>query len=129
MIGTNEALPAKSHPELLTCQLIDKKWLTATIIRLRIAHPGMARTTHPGQFVNIKVSSQFIPLLRRPFSIHRVNRRDGWIEILFQTIGAGTKLLADFEIGQQVDLGGQDVVGSGQDRAARIGPGRVGDCP
>ena len=55
-------------------------------------------------FVNIKISDNFTPLLRRPFSIHRVHRNEGWFEILFQVIGKGTELLADFALDYELDI-------------------------
>ncbi|UCE04340.1 MAG: dihydroorotate dehydrogenase electron transfer subunit [bacterium] len=101
----NEVVPSpKSDFKLLKCKLIDKIWLTPTIIRLRISTKELACFSHPGQFVNIKVSNNFIPLLRRPFSIHRVDQKGEWFEILFQLIGKGTELLANFEINNELDI-------------------------
>jgi len=45
----------------------------------------------PGQFVNIRVSEQCVPLLRRPFSVHRVN--GDRVEVVFNVVGRGTELL------------------------------------
>ncbi len=97
---SHETVTAK----IFKCKLIDKVWPTLTILRLRLANKELARCSRPGQFVNIKVSDNHVPLLRRPFSIHRVNHQQGWLEILFQIIGKGTELLAEFEIGDELDL-------------------------
>jgi dihydroorotate dehydrogenase electron transfer subunit len=104
MIDKNAGSPPTSDFKVLKCKLIDKVRLTSTIVRLRIANKELADFTHPGQFVNIKVSDNFVPLLRRPFSIHRVDQQEEWFEILFQVIGKGTELLASFEIGDELDL-------------------------
>jgi dihydroorotate dehydrogenase electron transfer subunit len=104
-MGNKEPKPQlKVSAKIIKSRLIDKTWLTPNIIRLRIADHYLANSTHPGQFVNIKISNNYIPLLRRPFSIHRINQENGWIEILFKIIGMGTELLARYEIGDEFDL-------------------------
>ena len=45
---------------------------------LKIEIPGI--TSHPGQFVNIRIGESTDPLLRRPFSIH--NHEKDIIEII-----------------------------------------------
>lgn len=90
--------------KILKCTLIEKNWLTPTIVRSRFSNQYLAEESHAGQFVNIKVSDGSVPLLRRPFSIHRINRIEHWFEILFQVIGKGTRLLADCEIGERLDV-------------------------
>jgi len=104
MINKNVVLSPKLDFKILKCKLIDKGRITPIILRLRIANKYLARCAHPGQFVNIKVSTSYVPLLRRPFSIHRVDQEKEWFEILFQVIGKGTELLADFEAGDELDI-------------------------
>ena len=62
----------------------------------------IARAAQPGQFLEVKVSIAAEPLLRRPFSIHRLN--NATVEILFEVLGAGTKLLAEKKAGQYLDI-------------------------
>lgn len=127
MLVKKEPRPPKPNIKILTCKLLRKEWLTSKIVRLRIANESLARLTHPGQFVNIKVSDVYIPLLRRPFSIHRVHRQEGWFEILFQVIGKGTELLADFRVNEELDilgpLGNNFDIPNNCDRAILIGGG------
>jgi dihydroorotate dehydrogenase electron transfer subunit len=47
----------------------------------------------PGQFINIRVSKQNDPLLRRPFSIF--SHEDGIITTVVKIVGKGTSMLAD----------------------------------
>ena len=96
-------LPQKDL-KLLRCKLIRKDWLTPKIIRLRFDEPYIAKFSNPGQFINIKVTDNYVPLLRRPFSIHRVDRDNGWFEILFKVIGMGTQALAQHELGAHLDI-------------------------
>lgn len=64
---------------------------------LTIVAPEVCREAKPGQFIGIRLPEDHSLLLRRPFSIHRVDRRPGWagtIEIVFDVRGRGTSLLA-----------------------------------
>jgi len=98
------AFPPKANLNILNCQIIAKTGLTPTILRHRIHSAELTQSAYPGQFVNIKVSDNFVPLLRRPFSLHRMNREQGWFEILFQVIGKGTVLLANFKAGDKLNI-------------------------
>jgi len=64
--------------------------------------PQIARIAKPGQFVEIKVSDNYEPLLRRPFSIHRVKGNN--IEILYEVLGKGTDILSQRKIGEYLDV-------------------------
>ncbi len=63
---------------------------------------SIASTARPGQFVNIKVDNSTSPLLRRPFSISRVDGER--IEILFQKIGLATNVMACKRPGETLDI-------------------------
>ena len=61
----------------------------------------------PGQFVSLYLSDRFDPLLRRPFSIHRLiieNNRVAGIELLYKVIGKCTKRLSDLRPGEGVNI-------------------------
>lgn len=64
---------------------------------LTIVAPEVCTQAAPGQFIAIRMPEDGSLLLRRPFSIHRVDRRPGWagtIEIVFDVRGRGTAMLA-----------------------------------
>jgi dihydroorotate dehydrogenase electron transfer subunit len=54
----------------------------------------------------MKVNPGIDPLLRRPFSIHRVHRKTGEIELLIRVKGHGTSLLQQVRMGDTFDLVG-----------------------
>ena len=76
--------------------------------KMTLDAPYIARFAKPGQFVEIKCGDSFEPLLRRPFSIHRANRK---IEILYEVVGKGTEILAGKKEGEYLDVLGP--LGSG----------------
>ena len=69
----------------------------------RLAGPSL-----PGQFVMLRVGDGQGPLLRRPFSIHKVEGRrskvEGQVEILYEVAGEGSKLLSQKKKGEYLDL-------------------------
>jgi dihydroorotate dehydrogenase electron transfer subunit len=58
----------------------------------------------PGQFVKIKVSSGYDPLLPRPFTVHAIH--DSAFEILYQVVGRGTKAMTRLKPGDEVEFFG-----------------------
>lgn len=70
-------------------------------------HPDYARAK-PGQFVMVRVTDRLNPLLRRPFSIHRLIRTgqgtvEG-LEILYKVVGTGTERLSMCQKGDGLSL-------------------------
>ena len=62
----------------------------------------LAAQARPGQFLMIRVSAGFDPLLRRPLSIHACER--GRLAVFFQVAGRGTEILAAREEGEALDI-------------------------
>ncbi|HVF11751.1 MAG TPA: dihydroorotate dehydrogenase electron transfer subunit [Actinomycetota bacterium] len=76
---------------------------------LTIVAPEIAESAKPGQFVNLRPPADRSFILRRPFSIYRVNRRGDWaatIEVVFDIRGGGTSALASLRPHDMVDLVG-----------------------
>ncbi len=98
---------------------------------LLIVHsPLIASGIKPGQFCNIKVSESDFPLLRRPFSICKVDREN--LYFMFDVHGEGTKLLARKQKDDIIDVLGP--LGNGFDlsgyySAALIVAGGIGIAP
>ena len=58
----------------------------------------------PGQFVHIRVTDTFEPLLRRPISIASFDKEKEQMTLIFRAEGRGTQLLAAKQIGAEVDV-------------------------
>ena len=85
-------------------KILTKEEVAPNIHLIRLNAPAIAQEALPGQFIHIKCSVDNYPLLRRPISIHRINKKKGEIYILFQVMGEGTKLLAQKEVGDNLDI-------------------------
>ncbi|SOC35398.1 dihydroorotate dehydrogenase electron transfer subunit [Ureibacillus acetophenoni] len=58
----------------------------------------------PGQFVHIRVSDSFEPLLRRPISIANINKESREFTLIYRAEGRGTQSLSQKQIGDEVDV-------------------------
>ncbi|MEA3400477.1 MAG: dihydroorotate dehydrogenase electron transfer subunit [Armatimonadota bacterium] len=71
---------------------------------LELSCPEIARSAEPGQFVHLRVGDGTDPLLRRPFSVMLTRPSAGEVQVLVRTVGRGTELIADHEVGTRYDL-------------------------
>jgi len=111
----------------IICDVLEVVRLEGEHCRLRFGARAIAESAQPGQFVNVRYPgamqgeiafdsykdliehhrTQPPPvtpfLLARPFGVHRVGE-PGWVEILFKTLGRGTRLLAEAAPGTKLDV-------------------------
>lgn len=60
---------------------------------------------NPGQFIHLKIKNDsYDPLLRRPFSIFDVNKKNNLLTIFYKVCGRGTKLMTEIKNGEEVDV-------------------------
>ena len=85
-------------------QVTEHNYVAPNIKRLALQAPDVARLAQPGQFVNMRCSSTMDPLLRRPFSINRIDSTSGTISVLYKVVGRGTELLANIHRGDSIDV-------------------------
>ncbi len=64
----------------------------------------IARTALPGQFLHIRCYQGTEPILRRPLSIHLVDREKNLVYILYRVCGRGTGLLSGMKAGEMIDV-------------------------
>ena len=72
------------------------------IFLLKIHCPEIAMSIKPGQFLNVRVSENIYPLLRRPFSVCDVE--GDYFYLMFNVFGEGTKILANKHYGDTIDI-------------------------
>ena len=69
---------------------------------LRIEAPKLAANAVPGCFAHIQCDPQLA--MRRPMSVMRVDAGAGWAEFLYKTVGKGTRLLAQKQVGATLSV-------------------------
>ena len=70
--------------------------------RMILSAPQIAKTARPGQFVMVRCADGCQPLLRRPLGVHYIKRSN--VELLYEVIGEGTRLLAQKKNGECLDV-------------------------
>jgi dihydroorotate dehydrogenase electron transfer subunit len=82
--------------------LVEKQKLLPDLYHLKFSGNGIASKALPGNFVQVKVNAGLDPIFRRPMSIH--NSNGNTFEMVFRTIGKGTTLLSQAEVGSEYDI-------------------------
>lgn len=72
------------------------------VFLLKVYSPEITSKINPGEFLNVRVSESFYPLLRRPFSVCDVE--GDYFYLMFNVYGEGTKILASKNKGDKVDV-------------------------
>ena len=85
-------------------KLIKKEEIIKDVFKFSVKAEEMVKTAKPGNFIEIRVSNQSEPFLRRPISIFNMNREEGILEFIFQIKGNGTKILSKKQVGDEIDI-------------------------
>ena len=101
-------------------RVIDNKEIAKDHFKLTFSSDYISSHAEPGQFIGIRVSNDTDPLLRRPFSIHRINKENKTIEILYKVLGKATQLLTKFRLGDFIDALGPLGSGFKIDKAKQV---------
>ncbi len=116
-------------------QVLRNEMIAPNYGRIALACGGPFGRSRPGQFVMLGFPGSIDPLLRRPFSIHRLVVDAGHtrgIELLYKTIGPATRRMAGLRPGDTVSLmgplGSAFLIPSGTRRIYLAGGG-VGVAP
>ncbi len=82
--------------------VIANQQLTESLWWIELAAPEIADRARPGQFVHISGGAQD-PLLRRPYSLARIDVEEGAVSILYHVVGRGSAWLSELDPGDPVD--------------------------
>ncbi|MEE9464685.1 MAG: dihydroorotate dehydrogenase electron transfer subunit [Candidatus Neomarinimicrobiota bacterium] len=83
-------------------QVRSNQALARGLFSMELLAPGIAAVAHPGQFVNILVSTDVTPLLRRPMSVASVE--GDTFGLIYKLFGQGTRQMSRWSAGQQVNI-------------------------
>ena len=114
-------------------EILEQQCVAAGTYRLRLASPRIVAHGRAGQFVLVRVAAGSDPLLRRPFSFHRLFPSEDAVEILYKVVGRGTLLLSRCRPGTRLSLLGP--LGNGftlppdTNQALALAAGGIGIAP
>jgi len=93
------------------CPVVQIDEVARGIFLMRLENPAISRAAQPGQFVNVRVRDEAIPLLRRPFSVCHTDRDAGTFDLLWKIYGSATELMTRARPGDRFNVLGP--LGSG----------------
>lgn len=90
--------------ELVLAELVKKEELKPGIYKFSVKAPNIVEQAKPGNFIEIRITQNTEPFLRRPISIYNLDKENGILEFIFQVKGKGTDILAKRNVGEEVDV-------------------------
>ena len=84
-------------------QVVDNRLVAPQAALLTLKFPGELPDMIAGQFAELQVPSAKV-MLRRPISIHAIDRNNSLVEFLIQIVGEGTRSLATVQAGETVNV-------------------------
>ncbi len=84
------------------CSVLENVRVAQDYFRIKLSSKKITKDAGPGQFVQIKVSDGTVPLLRRPFSFHKISK--GSFEVLYHVVGDGSRILSKRKKGEKLDI-------------------------
>ena len=85
-------------------KLVKKQVLREDLFKFSVESAEIAEAAKPGQFLEIRVSDNIDPFLRRPISIYNIDKENRIVEFIFQIRGKGTKILSEKKEGDLIDI-------------------------
>jgi len=86
------------------CKISSQQEIAADIYELTVQGELVEQISAPGQFVHIRVSNGWDPLLRRPISISSFDKKQKSMTMIYRKDGKGTTLLAESGPGELIDI-------------------------
>ena len=83
------------------CEILRRAEIAENTFDFTVRAPELAAVAEPGQFAHIYVPGR---TLRRPNSLCAIDKDAGTLRFVFQVRGGGTAQLADFQVGDQMDI-------------------------
>ncbi len=84
--------------------VVKQQEIAHSIFELTLKGELVSEMKQPGQFVHLKVSDSFEPLLRRPISICDIDQEKKQFTMIYRAEGRGTKLLSLKKEGEWIDV-------------------------
>ncbi len=89
---------ARALDEEATCARV--RDLERDLFEIQFSAPQLAARARPGEFAQILVAEELVPLLRRPYSFSRADPQGGTVSFYLAAIGQGSRRLRRFLPGQ-----------------------------
>lgn len=86
------------------CKITSQKEIAENIFELSVKADFVEEILQPGQFVHIRVSNHWDPVLRRPISISSYDKVNHEFTMIYRRDGKGTSMLAEKLASMELDI-------------------------
>ncbi|MEL7568715.1 MAG: dihydroorotate dehydrogenase electron transfer subunit [Dehalobacterium sp.] len=90
----------------MSANILSNIYMGSGFYYMEIEAREVANEAVPGQFLHVKVNEGLYPLLRRPMSLHEIDREKDILGLLYQVRGKGTEILSGRIPGSKIDIMG-----------------------
>ena len=91
-------------PVNVKAKLVKKEALKKDVFKFSVEAKEIVDISKPGHFIEIRVTDQVEPFLRRPISIYNMDKENGILEFIFQVKGKGTEILSQKQVEDEIDI-------------------------
>ena len=84
--------------------VLSNKRCTSKLYLMELAIEDIPHKLQAGQFIHLKIPGIESHILRRPFSVFRVNGDTSSLVILYQVVGHGSSRMTELVLGDEVDI-------------------------
>ena len=96
------------HPNLLTGtgEVTASRQTAEQTYLVEFTAPELAKAVKPGQFVMVRLSGLYAPLLGRPFAVYTADQKTGRVQVIYLVVGRMTGRLCQIELGTKLEWWG-----------------------
>ncbi|GEM_PF-159827 len=87
-------------------EILENKKVGTDYYLMKLKTDNIDEKWTPGRFVHLKISTPqtYDPLLRRPFSLFDIDRKNNILSLLYCVVGRGTKIMSRLVSGEKLDF-------------------------
>ena len=97
-------MPLRGNVQVFDFTVLSNTQVAQNLYRAQLKVPGLCKSLAPGQFVNVNVPGDKRHILRIPLSFSLADKATDTLELIYATVGEGTRRLSQMKPGDASDM-------------------------
>ena len=97
-------MPLRGNAQVFDFVVLSNTQVAQNLYRAQLKVPGLCKSLEPGQFVNVNVPGDKRHILRIPLSFSFADKATDMLELIYATVGEGTRRLSQMQPGDASDI-------------------------
>ncbi|MBS6856277.1 MAG: dihydroorotate dehydrogenase electron transfer subunit [Atopobium sp.] len=97
-------MPLRGNVQVFDFTVLSNTQVAQNLYRTQLKVPGLCKSLAPGQFVNVNVPGDKRHILRIPLSFSLADKATDTLELIYATVGEGTRRLSQMKPGDASDM-------------------------